>query len=100
MTSHVRRQIQRAREYAEYREADEQAQAATRKKARMKARRTQVGDRVTRFPSADALLSGIEELREALTDLYDDAAAMHAREGEITERAKPDASRFDVLKEG
>lgn len=66
----------------------------------MKTRRTAMGDRVTRFPGTEALLSELEELREELTDLYDSAAAMKNRDDHMAAQAKPDTARFSVLKEG
>lgn len=63
----------------------------------MKTKKTAFGDRVTRFPSTEALLSDIEQLRQELVDLYDEAAAMKDRDNRMAQQAKPDGSRFPAL---
>lgn len=79
--------------------AEEAARAEHRRTHEMTTRKTAQGDRIPKFPDTSPLLDLVEELREELTALYDEAAAMQERNDRMARSAKPDTSRFPAMKE-
>lgn len=99
-TANVRRQIQRGREYIEYRQADERAQRAQNRKTSMSQFKTTQGDRVAKPPSSDLVRRQVDELFEAAASALEVVADAARREAAIEQTISVDEGRFPAAVRG
>lgn len=97
MSAHLRKQIERNRERIQDRLAADAEHDYERKRQMKNTRKTAWGDRVKRWPSAEPVFSRIEQVDEAMRELYDEAEARLLSDEAMSKQASPNASRFPAL---
>ena len=97
MSADLSRQIDKNRDRLQTRMEDDAQDRRERKRFMSITRKTARGDRVKRWPSAERVLSQIEDVDEAMRELYDEAQARLLSDQSMAEQASPKASRFPAL---